>query len=389
MNGRALKLSPEDIIIRLREVEPFAGRGAGRSLVSRLQSCREAEGQTKHLVCNAVDGDRRVPIAKFLLNSRPEMVLDGLFLAAYAMGATQCSVCVNTEYTDEIAALDRAFEQRRRHGFSWSEGNEARFDCSLSTQRVPTSLVAAEDTALIRSLENRQPLPYLRDDADVRGVHGAPTLVVSIETVAALGEIFGDHPSGESTTRGMTRIVAVHGDVAHPCILEVPLGTTIASVLEQAEGRPVGDLDLKAVQSGGASGPFLSGEDLHLPISYEDHDQGAPAVGSWGLQVFRGHRSALDMAMRATAYLHDQSCGVCVFCREGSRQLLEVLKDLAERDATDEQFELLQELAEAMLMSSICGIGRNASIPVLSALKLFPEDFRPDVEGGPHAEGGA
>lgn len=357
-----------------------------------------AEEADKLVVCNAVDGDPLAPVARFVLAAKTGAVLDGLLIAASAVGATSAVICVSADYAEEIAALGDAVERLRQDGRPEQGTGGPSPCCDVRIVEIPAGLVAGEETALIRALEGRQPVPYLRTPGDVGGVHGAPTLIESAETLAAVSAFFGGTagasvaPDGQaidpstapdsgavSATAG-GKVVTVFGDVTRPLTVEVPAGTTIAGVIEEAEGRSLGELDVKAVQFGGPTGRFLTGDALLTPLAHDDLERVGAVMGNGSIRVFGGSRCAVEMARNATAYLHEESCGKCGFCREGTRQVVDILDDLTEGRATAEQMDLLLELGRAMKAGSICGIGWGAADPVLSALELFGDDFRSHLE---------
>jgi NADH-quinone oxidoreductase subunit F len=359
---RTLELVPEEIIARLRTAGLRQKEGAGRLLAERWQAVREADGASPLVVCNAVDGDLRAPIARFVFAHKMESMLHGLLAAAHAVGATDAVVCVNAEYGEEIAALEGAAEQLAQ----------------VRVVAIPTSLVVAEETALIRVLEGRQPLPFLRADRDVRGVDGAPTLVESAETLASVSALLG----GEAGVGEVTgKVVTVFGDVAEPCTLEVPPGTHIAAAVELATRTSPAELDIKAVQFGGPATRFLVGKGLETLIAHNELGRAGLEMGSGSIEVFSGRRCAVEMARDTTARLHEESCGKCVFCREGTRQLRDMLDAVVEFRAGAEQMDLLLELAQAMKSGSICSIGWGAAAPTLSALELFADDFQSHLVG--------
>ena len=347
---------PEAVIAALRAAGLRQKGGEGRPLAESWQACRELAGPGTVVICNAVDADRRAAVARHVLHTNLEAVLEGLCIAAQAVGAGSCVLCVDSNY-DEWAALEKAV---------------ADVTPAVRLEKVSASLVTGEETALIRALEGRQPLPYLRLADDMSGVGGATTLIESAETLAAVAALFGEEGAGGGAP---AKVMAVFGDVLRPCTLEVPVGTTVRSVVEQAEGRSMDRAEIKAVQLGGPAGRFLAGDELDMPLAYEDLERAGVSFGWGGLEVFAAGRCGVEMARDVTARLHEESCGKCVFCREGSRQVLDILNDIVEGKATEEQVELLHELGEAMRGASICSVGRGAALPALSALDLFADDF--------------
>lgn len=381
MGGGRL-IEREALISELRATGLRERGGAGLLVAERWQALRDAPGEQRYAVCNAVDGAPHVPTARFLLGSDPEAVIEGLLIAAQAIGATRGVVGVNAGHSEETARLERAIEQvGRRWRLEAGEAGTA-LPCDLTILELPGSLVSAEETAIIRALESRQPLPYLRGDGEVRGVHGAPTLVETAETLAAVAAVFRE---GAAAPEVSTVVMTVSGDVSRQRTFRVSLGATVASVLEQAEGADLGELRIKAVQLGGPTGRFVAGDCLDKPIAFGGPEQPDSARDrgdiAGGIEVFGGGRCAVEMARDAIAYLHEESCGKCVFCREGTRQALDILNDIVECRAEAEQVELLVELGEAMKTGSICTLGRRAFIPVSSAMAVFAEDFKSHLDG--------
>jgi len=418
----SLKLGRQATIARL-ETTGLRGRGgAGYPTAQKWQVCHDAEGEEKYAMCNAVDADPQAQTARILLGSYPHAVLEGLLIAAYAVGAAHCYVCINAEYGDESAVLRDALEQMRGRGLLGGDIMGAGFSCDITVKEVPSGLVMGEETALIRALEDKQPLPYLRlEYPAVKGLLGKPTLVNSAETLANVSAIFagrraltavGDEAgdaAGEpgGLRAGATKIVTICGDVTEPCTVEVPLGTTIGALLEAVEGASPDELGVKAVQLGGPTGAFFAGGPdaapgvgavpatlavggaLDTPIDYEALAAAGAIMGSATLQVIgaRGAGSerggsdsaggicAVQMARDTMSYLQEQSCGKCTACREVTLQLTEMLEDIVEFRAKPEDLDLMLELCEAMGAGSICGLGKTAAAPLLSCLTLFPDDF--------------
>jgi len=371
---RALALEPEALLAEVRAAGLRQKGGAGLLLAERWEAVRQAPGMGKVVICNAVDGERRAQIAGYVLRRDPRAVLEGLLVAARAVGADSCVVCVSAEYEDEAAALEKAVAQMTG-AVPWP---------AVRIEKVLATLVAAEETALIRGLEGRQALPYLRVAGDLRGVGGAPTLVENAETLAAVAALLGEKNSGAAEAT----VVAVFGDVDRPATIEVPRGTTIAAAIELATCGTLARDGIKAVQIGGPAAPFLAGEALDTVIDPDALQRigctpgggGRPTLGWGGFEVFAAGRCGVEMARDVTARLHEESCGKCVFCREGTRQMLDLLNDVVDGTATEEQIELLHELGEAMKTGSICSLGWGAALPALSAVGLFAEDFKAHLE---------
>jgi NADH:ubiquinone oxidoreductase subunit F (NADH-binding) len=377
---RALELGREGAIQELRESGLRGRGGAGYLTALKWQICHDSDGEVKYAICNAVDADPRARTARLLLGSDPHSVLEGLLVGAYAVGAAHCFVCINADYGEEIALVREALEQMKRRGLLGDNILELGFSCEIEVKEIPGSLVSGEETALLRALEDRQPLPYLRFAYPaVKGLHDVPTLINSAETLANVSAILQQHPAaaqagGTGKSEG-TKIVTLSGGPGHDRTVEVPFGTTIRTVIEQVGGAGPGDSSATVVQFGGPTGALFTGDSLDMPITCEDLEAAGSTIGSAGIRVFGGEACAVGIARDIMSYLREQSCGKCVVCREGTYQLVEILNDIAECRAETADMELLLELSEAIKAGSICGLGKAACDPVLSSIKLFSDDY--------------
>lgn len=386
----ALRCSPEELIQELGKSGLRGRGGAGYPTAWKWRVCREAGEGEKYVICNAVDADPWAQTARLLLSTDPHSILEGLLIAAYAVGAGQCFVSINSDYREEIGIVEQALEQMRGSGVLGDSILESAACCDIAIREVSSSLVAGEETALICALENKQPLPYLRMHYPAeRGLHGKPTLVHNAETLANVSAIFHrcaapgnetGYETGQEQSRG-TKIVTVHGQVPHPCTVEVPFGTTVRTLIEKTQGASLSGLGTKAVQFGGPTGAFLAGPRLDTPITYEDIEKAGSIIGSGGVRVIAGGGCAVEMAREVMSYLRDQSCGKCVVCREGTYQVADMLGDIAQGRGSSDDLKLLVELGEAMTAGSICGLGREAANPLRSSLALFADDYEAHIDG--------
>lgn len=399
----ALKLRPLEVIEVLRRVGLRGRGGAGYPTAEKWRACHDAASDEKYFICNGVDADPQARTGKTLFGCDPHAVLEGLLIGAYAVGAVRCFVCVGSDCAEEATLLGEALAQMQHHGLLGEDILGSGFSCDIHVREIAPSLVIGEETALIRALEGRQPLPYLRfDHPAVKGLNDKPTLVNSAETLANVSAVFqgqwlsGQHdtepcagPSDSATDLG-TKVITVCGDGMHARTVEVPLGTTMRALLEAVRGEaaegetPVDRAGLKAVQFGGPTGAFFTGTSLETPISYEDLESAGAPMGSASLHVFGSIRAgcAVEIAHDVMDYLAEQSCGKCVVCREGTYQLADMLAEIAEGRARTGDKELLFELCEAMKTGSICGLGKTAPIPLLTLMRLFPDDFAAHLEHG-------
>jgi NADH-quinone oxidoreductase subunit F len=381
--ARALQMSPEDVISELSAAGLRGRGGAGYKTADKWHICRLAEGTEKYLVCNALDSDPASNIARLILEGNPHSVLEGLLIGAYAVGASIGYICAGAENSLAVRRLNSALKQMRESNLLGNRILDSGFSAEIILKEVPSCLVAGEETALIRSLENKQAKPFIRPPYPAAaGLKNRPTVVNHLETLADAALILQQvpewvHPPGTEQSRG-TKIITVCGDVSQSCTLEVPLGTTLRSIIEKS-GATV--TDIRAVQVGGPTGTFLTAGSLDLPFDFESLKQAGAIMGSGTIEVFSGSRCMLQAAAEKMVYLHEQSCGKCVFCREGTYQMADILADMVEYKGKSPDLELLFKLGKLMQQGSICNLGKNAPAPVLSSLNLFKEDYAEHLKG--------
>jgi len=378
--SRAVESGQEATIEELRQSRLRGRGGADYPTADKWQRCRDVDGSQKYVICNAVDADPNTRTARLLVEGDPFAVLEGLLIGAYAVGAKKGYICINTEYSTAIKRINKALEQMRDYSLRGENILESEFGCDIEVKEVTSSLVAGEETALIRTLEGKQMMPYLRTVYPAeKGLFDKPTLVNNVETLANVSAIFQNTPEiissiGTEKSKG-TKIITICGDITHQYTIEVPFGMTIRALVEEIGGGAAGGKDIKAVQFGGPTGAYFSGDSLDIPISYEAMEAAGAIIGSGTIQVYGSDCCAVEMARDAMAHLQEESCGKCVFCREGTFQMVDILNDISDNKGSEEDLGLIKEIAGGMKTGSICGLGRMAPLPVLSSMKLFPEDY--------------
>ncbi len=378
--SRAIESGQKKVIEELRKSGLRGRGGAGYLTAEKWQSCLDAEGSEKYVICNAVDADPKARNARLLMEGDPYAVLEGLLIGAYAVGAKQGYVCINTEYKTAINRINKALKQMRDYGLLGNNILDSEFGCDIGVKEVASSLVSGEETALIRALEGKQMIPYLRTVYPAeKGLNDKPTLINNAETMSNVSAIFQNGPevvssTGTEKSKG-TKVITLGGEIAHPYTVEVPFGTTLRTLVEDIGGVVGGGKNIKAVQFGGPTGSYFAGDSLDTPISYEAMEETDAIIGSGTIEVFSSDCCAVEIARDAAAYLQAESCGKCVFCREGTYQMVDILNDISDNKGKEEDLDLLNELAEGMKTGSICGLGRTAPAPVLSSMKLFHSDY--------------
>lgn len=383
--ARILGMHPTDVISELEKSGLRGKGGGGYNTADKWQTCNEVQGDEKYVVCNAVDDDPDSQTARLLLESDPYSVLEGMLIAAYAVGASQCYLCINSRNPGAVEQAAKALEQMTENSLIGENILDSGYSCIISIHEEVDSLVSGEETALIRSIEGKQPIPYLKTiDPAVSGIEGKPTLVNNLETLACVSAFFQNGAewyagSGTEQSSG-TKVITISGDVEHKYTVEVPFGTTFESVVNDIGGGTSSGKVVKAVRFGGPTGAFFDVESLDTFIDFESMKEAGAILGSGVMRVYDSSNCAVETTRDLVDYLHDQSCGKCVFCREGSLQIFEILKDISDNNSRPGDLDLITELCEAMKEGSICGLGTSIPNPVLSSIDLFGNDFEAHIQ---------
>lgn len=378
--ARALKMTPLEVIEEVSRSGLRGRGGAGYFTADKWRICHDAAASEKYVICNAVDADPQAVTARLLLESDPHSVLEGMLIGAYAVGASHCIVYINAEYSLAIERLRKALEQMRKYSLLGNNILDSTFSSEIEVKEVPVSLVSGEETALLRSLEGKQAMPYVRPPYPaISGFRDKPTLINNLETLSNIPAILHKGPEwysgfGTEQSKG-TKVITLSGKVAHKCTVEVPLRTTLQNIVKNIGGGGSNGKNIKAVQFGGPTGVYFAPNSLDISVDYEAIKEAGSIIGSGTIEVFDSDACAVEMAKDKISYLHTQSCGKCVFCREGSLQMSDILQDITEYNGRPQDLDLLVELGETMKMGCICGLGQNASNPVLSSIKLFRSEY--------------
>lgn len=370
----ALEMTPSDVIVAVKKSGLRGKGGAGFSTGDKWQICSDAAGNEKYVVCNAVDADPNSLTAKLLLEGDPHSVLEGVLIAAYAVHASKCYICLNATNATGIERLGNALEQAKTYGLAGENVMDSGFGTEIEIVEVQDSLVSGEETALIRAIEGRQPMPYLRMAYPaVEGVNGRPTLVNSIETLSTVSAVF--QQNAEVSTG--TKVITLSGNVKHACTVEVPFGTTLERIVMDIGGGTADGKGIKAVRVGGPTGAYIDALDTIL--SYESMEESGSVIGSGGIRIIDTGTCAVEMLKDVYSYLQAESCGKCVFCREGTMQIADILGDMVKGQNKPGDMDVLTGLCEAMREGSICNLGTTASAPFLSSIRLFAGDFESHI----------
>ncbi|MBW2263228.1 MAG: FAD-dependent oxidoreductase [Deltaproteobacteria bacterium] len=360
--------------------------GAGFPTGRKWQLARAAgrEGEQKYVVCNADEGDPGAYMDRSLLEGNPHAVIEGLIIAGAAIGATKGFVYVRSEYPLAIKHLVIALQQAREIGLLGEDilGSGISFDIDII--RGAGAFVCGEETALIQSIEGRMGEPRQRPPYPVqKGIWGHPTCINNVETLSNVPVIISQ---GAEAYRGIgvegnhgTKIFSLVGKIRNTGLVEVPLGTTIESVVFDIGGGSPGKAELKAVQTGGPSGGCIPSSKFDLPIDYDSLARAGSIMGSGGMIVMDENTCMVDVAKYFMSFLKDESCGKCFTCRKGTQRMYELLEDITEGRGTPEHLDLLEELAHVVKDTTMCGLGQSAPNPVLSTLRYFRHEYEAHI----------
>jgi NADH-quinone oxidoreductase subunit F len=375
---RCLELTWQEVIDEVRDAGLRGRGGAGFATWRKWLVCRQTEAEQRYLVCNADEGDPGAFMNRSLIEGDPHAVLEGMLIAAYAIGASHGYVYIRAEYPLAIERLRTAIAAMRRLGLLGDDVLGSGFAFDITVKEGAGAFVCGEETALIASIEGRRGMPRTRPPFPaVSGLWGQPTIINNVETLATLPAILRHGSAwyarlGTERCRG-TKTFSLVGKVRRTGLVEVPFGTSLRRVIDDIGGGTA--KPFKAVQTGGPSGGCLGAEFLDTPIEYESLAEAGSIIGSGGLIVLDRDTCIVDTARYFLGFTQAESCGKCVPCRVGTRHLVGILDDICGGRAELGDLDRLERLARAVKAGALCGLGQTAPNPVLSALKYFRQEF--------------
>ncbi len=378
------ELTPEAVIEKIK-ASGLRGRGGGGFPTARKWAeCRSTPGDEKYVICNADEGDPGAYMDRSVLEGNPHLVLEGVMIGAWAVGAQQGYIYVRNEYPLAVKHVRTAVEQAREFGLLGERilGSDFSFDVEIA--RGGGAFVCGESTALMVSLQGQVGEPRPKDVHTVKdGLWHKPTTLNNVETWANVPSIILNGPSwfaakGTENSKG-TKIFALTGRVKNTGLVEVAMGTPLHNIVFDIGGGANNGVGIKAVQTGGPSGGCLPIEKFDLPVDFDALYEAGSMVGSGGIVVMDEKTCMVDVAKYFLEFLLDESCGKCVPCRLGIGRMLEIVTDITEGRGRPEQIDLLKELAETVAHTSLCGLGKTAPNPVLSTLRYFFSEYEAHI----------
>ena len=377
---KALKMKPEEVIEKIKASGLRGRGGAGFPTGLKWSFARKSKSDIKYMICNADEGDPGAFMDRAVLESDPHAVLEGLTIGAYAIGASQAIVYVRAEYPLAIERIRNAINQMRQLRFLGNNIMGSDFNLEIKIKMGAGAFVCGEETALMASIEGKRGMPRPRPPFPAQaGLHGKPTNINNVETLANVSEIMNKGPEwfasyGTETSKG-TKTFALAGKINRTGLIEVPMGISIEDIIFNIGGGIPDHKKFKAVQTGGPSGGCIPAELSNLRVDYEELAKAGSIMGSGGMIVMDEDSCIVDVVKYFLGFTHTESCGKCVPCRMGSQHLLRMVTEITEGKGDMSYIGKLEKLCHTVQSSSLCGLGQTLPNPVLSALRYFKDEF--------------
>ena len=389
---KTLAMDPEEVIECVNQSKLRGRGGAGFPTGRKWSFCRNAENRThRYIICNADEGDPGAFMDRSIMEGDPHSVLEGMIIGAYAMSKDICPVegyiYIRAEYPLAIENVKQAIQDAEAMGLLGDNILGSGFNFHIKIKQGAGAFVCGEETALIASVEGRRGMPKTRPPFPaVSGLHGKPTNINNVETWVNIpciinkgGEWFASVGTENSTG---TKVFSLVGKVKNSGLVEVPMGMTLREIVMDIGGGTLNDKALKAVQTGGPSGGCIPAELLDLPVDYEKLAEVGAIMGSGGLVVMDEDTCMVEIARYFVEFTQEESCGKCVPCRLGTRQMLQILNDITSGKGKPEDIALLKEIAESIKLGSLCGLGQTAPNPVLTTLHYYLDEYEAHINDG-------
>lgn len=378
-------MTPEQVIDTVK-ISGLAGRGgSGFPTWFKWNAARQSAGDEKYLICNADEGDPGAFMDRAVIESDPHNLIEGMLIAAYAIGAKHAVVYVRAEYPLAIKRLERAIKQAQENGYLGENILGSQFSCDMRIKAGAGAFVCGEETALIESLEGSRGMPRLKPPFPAQsGYWHKPSNINNVETFANVswiinngGEAFA--AMGTENSKG-TKVFALTGKIKRGGLVEIPMGKTLRDVIFDIGGGMKGTKKFKAVQMGGPSGGCIPAELIDTVIDYKALGATGAIMGSGGMVVMDEDTCMVGMAKFFLDFTAKESCGKCVHCRIGTMRMLEILERITEGKGKEGDIELLEELCSSIKDGALCGLGQTAPNPVLTTIRYFRNEYEDHIK---------
>ncbi|MBU8934973.1 MAG: SLBB domain-containing protein [candidate division Zixibacteria bacterium] len=374
------KMRPEDIVAEVTTSGLRGRGGAGFAAGRKWSTCAKAEDTPHYVICNGDEGDPGAFMDRSIMEGDPHSVLEGMVIAAFAVGAHEGYIYVREEYPLAVENLKLAIQQATEYGFLGENILGSGFDFTLKVSRGGGAFVCGESSALMKSIAGEVGEPrakYVR--SVLKGYLDKPTVLNNVESYANVPVIIdkgGKWFAGIGTKKSTgTKAFSLVGKVRNTGLIEVPMGTTLREIIYEIGGGILDDRPFKAVQTGGPSGGCLPEDKLDLPVDFDTLTEAYSMMGSGGMIVMDDQTCVVDVAKYFLAFLVEESCGKCVPCREGLFQLHGLVQKICDGQGSEEDLEKMEKLSDVIMAASLCGLGKSGPNPFISTLRYFRDEY--------------
>ena len=384
--GKALtEMTPEQVIDEILKSGLRGRGGAGFPTGKKWQFARASKAEHKYFVCNADEGDPGAFMDRSLLEGDPHAIIEAMAIGGYAIGADEGWVYVRAEYPIAVKRLERAIEQAREYGLLGKNIFGTDFSFDIHIRLGAGAFVCGEETALMASIEGKRGEPRPKPPFPaVRGLFESPTNINNVETLGNVAQIIlkgADWFRSIGTEKSTgTKVFALGGKINNTGLVEIPMGTPLRTIIEDIGGGIPNGKKFKAVQTGGPSGGCIPASLMDIPVEYDTLTSVGAMMGSGGMIVLDEDNCMVDIARFFLDFTVDESCGKCTPCRIGTRRMLEILQRITEGKGQEGDIERLENLAENIKNSALCGLGQTAPNPVLSTIKFFRDEYEAHIK---------
>jgi NADH-quinone oxidoreductase subunit F len=382
--SKALEMTPYEIVEEIKRSGLRGRGGAGFPTGRKLESCLKARENPKYVICNADEGDPGAFMDRVVLESDPQAVLEGMIITGYALNSSQGYIYTRMEYPLAVKRLKTAIEQAKQRGLLGEDILGTGFNFRIEVFQGAGAFICGESSALMYSIEGKRGFPRVRPPRSIEaGLWHKPTQLNNVKTFACIPVIIGQGSEyfsniGSPRSKG-TAVFALAGKVENVGLVEVPMGTTLEKVVYDIGGGVKDGKRFKGVQIGGPSGGCLPEAFLNTPIDFDSLTEAGAMMGSGGMIVMDEENCMVDAARFFLDFTQKESCGKCVMCRLGTKQMLSILEDIVSGQGKPEDMEQLINLGEDIMAGSLCGLGRSAPNPVLTTVRYFREEYEAHI----------
>jgi NADH-quinone oxidoreductase subunit F len=383
--AKALKMAPEKVIEEVKKSGLRGRGGAGFPTGSKWESTRNAHGDVKYVICNADEGDPGAFMDRSLVEGNPHSVLEGMIIGAYAIGSHEGFIYIRNEYPLAVRHMRLAIEQAEACGLLGDNIMGTGYSLHIKIKRGGGAFVCGESTALMASLEGKVGEPRAKYiHTSEQGLWGKPSNLNNVETWANVPLIINKGADwyskiGTAGSKG-TKIFALVGNISNTGLVEVPMGTTLRTIVYDIGGGIPKGRKFKAVQTGGPSGGMIPESLLDLPVDFDELTKAGSMMGSGGMIVMDDNTCMVEMARYYVTFLEGESCGKCLPCREGLRQMKYILDRITSGQGKEGDIALLEEISATLVDAALCQLGQSAPNPVISSIKHFRDEYEAHIK---------